>query len=227
MASDTIRRLFFTPPIAVARLGASTTPMEAFDWVVGDPHTIAETRVRPAWTLDVDAQGAVTPRMPDTLIVRDGPLQRPVAPFLELWAMVGDGAPSQWLPQPVTPALLAANGAAEAQLSFRVTALNRKASRRTGNAALRFGTFPPVDVRADDHRRVELRGESPPDAARRMIPAGRFISLGQVQVLRPRTQPANEPWSGIVRVDVVRLRLTPGRGRIYGPPAAVTAQPPQ
>jgi hypothetical protein len=225
MASDTIRRLFFTPPIAVARLGASTTPMEAFDWVVGDPHTIAETRVRPAWTLDVDAQGAVTPRMPDTLIVRDGPLQRPVAPFLELWAMVGDGAPSQWLPQPVTPALLAANGTAEAQLSFRVTALNRKASRRTGNAALRFGTFPPVDVRADDHRRVELRGESPPDAARRMIPAGRFISLGQVQVLRPRTQPANEPWSRIVRVDVVRLRLTPGRGRIYGPPAAVTAQP--
>jgi hypothetical protein len=147
MASDTIRRLFFTPPIAVARLGASTTPMEAFDWVVGDPHTIAETRVRPVWTLDVDAQGAVTPRMPDTLIVRDGPLQRPVAPFLELWAMVGDGAPSQWLPQPVTPALLAANGAAEAQLSFRVTALNRKASRRTGNAALRFGTFPPVEVR--------------------------------------------------------------------------------
>jgi hypothetical protein len=60
-----------------------------------------------------------------------------------------------------------------------------------------------------------------------MIPAGRFISLGQVQVLRPRTQPAKEPWSGIVRVDVVRLRLTPGRGRIYGPPAAVTAQPPQ
>ena len=227
MASDTIRRLFFTPPIAVARLGASTTPMEAFDWVVGDPHTIAGTRVRPAWTLDVDAQGAVTPRMPDTLIVRDGPLQRPVAPFQELWAMVGDGAPSQWLPQPVTPALLATNGAAEAQLSFRITALNRKASRRTGNAALRFGTFPPVDVRADDHRRVELRGESPPDAARPMIPAGRFISLGQVQVLRPRTQPANEPWSGIVRVDVVRLRLTPGRGRIYGPPAAVTAQPPQ
>jgi hypothetical protein len=27
-------------------------------------------------------------------------------------------------------------------------------------------------------------------------------------------------------VDVVRLRVTPGRGRIYGPPAAVTSQPP-
>ena len=225
MAGDTIRRLFFTPPIALARLGGSTTPMDAFDWVVGDPHTIAETRVRPTWTLIVDSQGGVTPQLPDKLSVRDGPLLRPVAPFLELWAMTGDGAPSEWLPQPVTPALLAANGTGESQASFRVTALNRKAARRTGNAALRFGTFPPVDVRADDHRVVELRGESPPDAPRRMIPAGRFIPLGQVQVLRPTAQPANQPWSGIVRVDVVRLRVTPARGRIYGPPAAVTAQP--
>jgi len=112
MAADTIRRLFFTPPIAIARLGASTTPMDAFDWVVGDPHTIAETRVRPTWTLVVDAQGAVIPRMPATLTLRDGPLLRPVAPFLELWAMAGDGPPSQWGPRPVTPELLAANGPA-------------------------------------------------------------------------------------------------------------------
>src|SRR3954447_2508300 len=113
MASDTIRRLFFTPPVAIARLGASTTPMKAFDWVVDDPHTIAETRVRPTWTLDVDQEGAVTPRMSDALVVRDRPLVRPVAPFLELWAMTGDGPPSDWLTQPVTPALLAANGTAE------------------------------------------------------------------------------------------------------------------
>jgi hypothetical protein len=64
MAEDSIRRLFFAPPTAIARLGGSTTPLEAFDWVVGDPHTIAETRVRPTWTLDVDQEGAVTPRMP-------------------------------------------------------------------------------------------------------------------------------------------------------------------
>jgi len=30
MAADTIRRLFFTPPIAIARLGGSSTPLEAF-----------------------------------------------------------------------------------------------------------------------------------------------------------------------------------------------------
>jgi hypothetical protein len=52
MAEDTVRRLFFVPPVAIARLGGSTTPMDAFDWVGGDPHTIAETRIGPAWTLD-------------------------------------------------------------------------------------------------------------------------------------------------------------------------------
>ena len=46
MASDTIRRLLFTPPVAVARLGGSTTPMVAFSWGPGDPHTVAETRRR-------------------------------------------------------------------------------------------------------------------------------------------------------------------------------------
>jgi len=226
MAEDSIRRLFFVPPVAIARLGESTTPMAAFDWVVGDPHTIAETRVRPTWTLVVDQEGQAVPTMPDALVVRDGRLLRPVAPFLELWAMTGDGPPSAGPPPPVTAALLAATGPAEARRSSRVAALNRRAARRTGIPALRFGTFPPLDVRADDHRVVPLRGESPPDAPRRMIPAGRSIPLGQVQVLRPREQPAGEPWSAVVRVDVVRLRVTPGRGRVYGPPAALTAQPP-
>ena len=220
MGTDTIRRLMFTPPVAVARLGGSTTPMDAFDWAPGDPHTVYETRVHPAWTLVVAADGTVTPVLPDALVVRDGPLLRPVAPFLELWALVGDGAPGQWQPAPVTPALLAANGVGEADVTFTVTAVNAKAARRTGDPALRFGTFPPVAVRADQHAAVDLRGESPSGATPPMIPAGRFIRLGSVQVTRPSTRPPDAPWPEDVRVDVLRLRFTPGPGRVYGPPVA-------
>ena len=81
MSADTIRKLLFAPSIAVARLGGSTNPMDALDWAAGDPHTIAETRIRPTWTLDVDASGRVTVRRPTELAVRDGALHRPVAPF--------------------------------------------------------------------------------------------------------------------------------------------------
>ncbi|MGH8933053.1 MAG: hypothetical protein ACRDZO_21110 [Egibacteraceae bacterium] len=226
MAEHTIRRIFLTPPVAIARLGGSLTPLVAFEWARGDPHTIAETRIRPAWTLDVLPDGTVAPRMPATIVVRDGALLRPVAPFLELWALTGDGPPQALAAVPVTPDLLASNGASERDLTFTVEAMNLKAARRTGRASLRFGTFPPVEARGDDHRALQLLGSSPPATPQPMIPVGRFIPLGQVQVLRPVAQPADQPWSSAVRVDVVRLRFTPARGRFYGPPGAAQVQPP-
>lgn len=47
---------------------------------------------------------------------RDGSLLRPLAPYLELWALVGDGSPSALAAAPVTPALLEANGAQETSI---------------------------------------------------------------------------------------------------------------
>jgi hypothetical protein len=225
MAADTIRRLFFTPPIAIARLGGSSTPLEAFGWGPGDPHTIGETRIRPAWSFNVDALGTVTAFLPTELHLRDGALQRPVAPFLELWALTGDGPAASWVPTAVTPALLAANGIDESNVTFTVTAMNMKAARRTGKSSLRFGTFPPVALAASEHGAVSLNGESPPDADQPMIPRGRHIPLGRVQVMRPQPQPAADVVPPEVRLDVLRLRYTPAKGLFYGPPQAATAQP--
>jgi hypothetical protein len=226
VAADTIRRIFFNPSVAIARVGGSLTPLDAFDWGPGDPHTVAETRVLPAWTLDVRTDGSVSPRLPERLALRDGPLLRPLAPFLELWAMTGDGGPADWVPRPVTIALLAANGATTASLTFTIDAMNRKAERRGPRGAgqspslLRFGTFPPVRVRGNSHTAVQLLGTSPPEATRPMIPRGRNVPLGRLQVLRPVPQPASPRWPDGVRIDVVRVRFTPARGRFYGPPAA-------
>lgn len=227
MAEDSIRRIFFTPSVAIARLGGSLTPLDAFDWGPGDPHTVAETRIRPAWTLDVRTDGSVVPRLPRRLILRDGALLRPVAPFLELWALTGDAQSiADLTPLPVTTALLAANGATTASLGFTVEAMNRKAERRSPRGAgidpahLRFGTFPPATVPGNDHRGIDLLATSPPDAPRPMIPRGRNIPLGRFQVLRPAPQPAAPPWPAEIRIDVVRVRFTPARGRFYGPPAA-------
>ena len=226
MAADMIRHLFFAPSIAVARLGASTTPMDTFTWGPGDPH-IAETRIRADWTLDVDAIGNVTARLPDELVLRDGPWHRPVAPFLELWALVGEGPTSNaWTPTPVTLNLLAANNLTPSDITFSVTAMNRKAARRSGLPTLRFGTFPPIILTGDDHTPVLLRGISPPDATHPMIPAGSYIPLGHVQVLRTQPQPDQHPFPDTLRLDVVRLRFTPAAGWCYGPPAASQTTPP-
>jgi hypothetical protein len=229
-----IQSIFFNPPLSVARLGGSSVPMDAFSWIASEePHLIGETQIRPEWTLDVQSDGGIVPRKPDRLVLKDEGKIRPVAPFLELWCDVGDaGDQANWTRQPLTSTLLAAEGFDLSGLTFTVTAMNRKASRRTGNPAHRFGTFPPVTITGNDHAPNALRGSSPPVAVGQvpMIPADRFIPLGSVQVIRPGRQPAESEgvlWAGAVNVETIRLRFTPARGEFFGPPGSEqVVQPP-
>ena len=228
--ADIIQEVFINPPLVVARLGGGSVPQDSYRWAESpNPRSSAQTVVVPDWSLTVEADGSVSPRMPRSLRFRDGGLIRPVAPFFEVWARVGASGSSAatWRDVPVTPALLTAQGVALADVRFRITAINGKAARRTGNAALRFGTFPPMEVRADNNRRVPLLASSPPGIARPMIPPTRNIPLGSVQVIRSRPQPASgaTPWADKVNVEVLRMRFTPARGHVYGPPASAGAQP--
>lgn len=236
--AEIIQKIFINPPIAIARLGGSTTPQDAYHWVISpNPRSSGETTIERDWSLSVRTDGTVEPTMPDRLILRDDALIRPVCPFFELWALMGEPGsdPATWKDVEVTPALLAQHGADLNDLLVRVNAQNRKAARRTLNEEMGFGTFPPVEIRGDNHAVVPLLATSPPGvpATRRLIPSGRNIPLGAFQVLRSRAQPAPgaTPWSEeangrpLVNVEVIRFRFTPARGRFYGPPAAALPQP--
>jgi hypothetical protein len=223
--APTIQRIFVDPPIAIARLGGSDTPQDAYRWVESrNPRSDGNTVIDPWWTLDVMDDGSVGPRMPTNVRFRDGELIRPVAPFFEIWASLGEaGSPSsKWRDHPLTPALLRAFGADETAVTILIEAKNRKAARRIVNPELVFGTFPPISVRADDHNVHALLGVNPPDAAIPMIPRGRNIPLGRIQVMRSRKQPgrATVAWASAVDVEVIRFRFTPARGCFYGPPEA-------
>ncbi|HEY9404978.1 MAG TPA: hypothetical protein VIQ24_20165 [Pyrinomonadaceae bacterium] len=228
--AEIIQAIFITPPIVIARLGGSTTPQEAFKWVdTPNPRGEGETTIAPDWSLTVQADGSVEPFMPEALRFRDGALIRPVCPFLELRALMGEpgSAPATWREELLTPTLLSAHGATLNDLVFQIDARNLKAARRTANPAVGFGTFPPLQVRASDNTQTPILAVSPPTgtAADRMIPPGRNIPLGSFQVMRSRQQPASGSvdWAEAVRVDVIRCRFTPARGLVYGPPQ--TAQP--
>ncbi|HEX8355488.1 MAG TPA: hypothetical protein VF611_21450, partial [Pyrinomonadaceae bacterium] len=230
--AETIQSLFITPPIAIARLGGSTTPQVAFKWVESpNPRSSGETTVAPDWSLTVQADGTVEPVNPENVVLqfRDGALIRPVCPFFEVWALLGDSTsdPSTWHEEPLTPALLAAHGATSDDLVFQVNAQNWKASRRTHNPALQFGTFPSLQVRASDNSPALILAVSPPDldGQSRMIPPGRSIPFGSFQVMKSRPQPAegSTDWPKELNVEVIRFRFTPAQGHMYGPPQ--TAQP--
>ena len=223
--APTIQALFIDPPIAVARLGGSTAPQDAYCWADAiNPRSDGNTVIMPWWTFEVLSDATVDPRMPTTIRLRDGDLIRPVAPFFEIWALVGErgSPPSQWQEEPLTPKLLRRSGVDEAVLTIEIDAKNRKAARRRSDDALVFGTFPPVSIKGDDHNVYALLGTSPPNAANPMIPPGRSIPLGNVQIMRSREQPkrGTTPWADAVNVEIIRFRFTPARGDFYGPPQA-------
>ena len=229
--AEIIQEIFITPPIAIARLGGGTTPQDSYRWVESpNPRSNGETTIAPDWSLTVQADGTVAPVMPTLLQFRDGSLIRPVCPFFELWALVGEpgSAPATWREVPVTPALLTAQGATLNNLVFQIDAKNLKVARRTSNPDLRFGTFPPVQVRGDNNSPTPILAVSPPGiaASRRMIPSGRSIPLGSFQVMKSRPQPApgSTPWTEAVNVELIRFRFTPARGHSYGPPQAAQPQ---
>src|SRR5690349_17860240 len=128
-----IEEIFFLPPMAVARLGGSDVPLVSYTWLE-DPslHGAGLTVISPSVSLEVLADGAVHPFVPAAIQFRDGDKFRPVAPFLELWVR------SNGTEQPVTLKWMNDNKAALTDIQYTVTAANRKAARRSGDAACAF-----------------------------------------------------------------------------------------
>jgi hypothetical protein len=220
-----IQELFCDPPIVIARLGGSTTPLASYTWAdPPNPRADSTTVIMPDWSFNVLPDGSLEPFKPDLIRFRDGNLIRPVCPFIEIWARVGDPGSdrSSWKEVPLTLALITGEKADESALLFVIDARNAKAARRRQDANLIFGTFPPVEIRGDQHMAVPLNATSPLFAAQPMIPRDRSLPLGSAQVIRPRSQPAPgaAPWPDSINLEVIRIRFTPAEGLFYGPPQA-------
>lgn len=227
-----LTRIYILPPAAVARLGASSRPLENFEWRT-DPtiHGAAQTVIEPATTLDVADDGSVTPYLPGMIRFRDGPNLRPTAPFFELWAVVQfrnddppevlrefGAKPEELRDLPLTATLLRLMGATTAGIAYQIRLGNHKAARRTGDDANGFEVV--LKVKGDDHERKPLLAFTPPrPGLDPLVSPDRPIQLGSFQVLRPIRRVDLG-----VNLDVLRFRYTPGRGEVYGPPSAIEAR---
>ncbi len=227
--AEIIQEIFCDPPIVIARLGGSTTPLAAYSWAPSpNPRNDDDTVIVPDWSFDILPDGSLSPFLPSDIRFRDGTLIRPVCPFIEIWARIGAPGSGRelWREVPLTEALLKAAGGDRSALTFTIDARNAKAARRVPNPDLTFGLFPSVQIRGDQHDPVALLATNPPAVARPMIPQGRNIPLGSVRVIRPRPNPATpQGWPDTIDLDVIRLRFTPGLGRFYGPKEAANLTP--
>jgi hypothetical protein len=146
-----VRDVFFRPPLAVARLGASATPLDNFEWR-DDPtiHGAARTVIEPAITLEVAPDGSTVPYRPSLIRFRDGGALRPVAPFFELWARIEYTADD---PEVADDGMQAAAGAGDPAAgapnpdvasSKAGAALRSPASRRSTTGGAAKAPNPPV-----------------------------------------------------------------------------------
>jgi hypothetical protein len=219
---DRILDIFFVPPLAIARLGSSDQPLEAFDWVEDTASAGgARTTIAPAATLLVSDEGEVSAYLPSEIRFKDeGNRIRPVAPFFELWATLQSQADGSRREVPLTGSMLKEMNIPLDAIRYTVIAGNNKAQSRTNAAETSFRA--EVDATAADHSRKTLAAISPHTADQEpLVLPDKPIPLGSFQVMRPR--PETEDIGGDqVNLDILRVRYTPARGEVYGPPGTIS-----
>jgi len=199
-----IRELRILPPLAIGRLGSSPDPVVNYT-IDDNPDQPLEFReIKPRETLLVDAY---TGEIADSFIPKEITFKdeaqriRPVAPFLEVFAVTDRGELV-----PLTLDLLHGMELGPEAVSWKVRVANRKAARRTGD--------PRDAVSAEvnwfsHHHASRLEGHSP-----HFISKTACIAFGHVRYIRPN---ANFPQ--------IRLRFMPAQGLIYGPNHAPPRSP--
>jgi hypothetical protein len=190
-----IRELRILPPFAIARLGSAREPLVNYT-IDDDPDLPLEFRgIQARETFVVDpATGEISGSfLPDEIAFKDEQERiRPVAPFLEVFAVTDDDELV-----PLTTDMLAKMGLGPGDLAWNVRLANRKVARRTGNekdaVAAESGWF-------SHHEVTWLEGHSP-----NFVSEEASINFGQVRYIKPNDQ-----------FPEIRLRFTPAQGLIYG-----------
>ena len=200
-----IEQLWLYPPMAFARLGGSDEPLECFYWGEDDnsPRGTGKTTIVPGLTLSVDEHGMVSSYIPQAIRFKDGDKFRPVCPFFELHARWRDGTNTVH-EGPVTESLLSDERLSLTNLSWEVAVANLKPFHMSQDPDTRIEAL--LQLPGNNVAKTPLLGMAPTGAANPLLPHGRHIPLGAVQLTR-----SNEAFPGL------RLRFSPAPGNFYGP----------
>jgi hypothetical protein len=199
-----IEKIWLYPPLALARVGGSSEPLEAFFWGPNDVSTngSGQTTILPAETLRIDSRGRLSAYTPARIVFKDDDGFRPVCPFFELHGRWGDG--DRWVEGPLTKEVLDAHGCSASDLEWTVSVANLKAYHMCQDPGAKVSAT--LTLKGSDTKPLMLEGRSPDDVPEPLVPYPHKIILGSVQLTRPTTE-----------FPEFRLRFTPGKGKFYGP----------
>ncbi len=191
-----ITALRILPPLAIGRLGSAPTPLDNYTVELDPANPLGFRQITPAATLIVDeVTGEISGTHTAEMVqFREKDQIRPVAPFLEVFAVTGKDKL-----EPLTLELLAKHKVSAQDISWQVRVANRKVFRRTADkhdiVKAKTAWFSGHEPRAlEGHCHNFIRRED-------------YIHFGSVRYIRPTPD-----------FPEIRLRFTPATGLIYGPP---------
>jgi hypothetical protein len=193
----TIREIRLLPSFAIARVGSAPMPLDNYTLEEDPAHPLGYRRIKGAPTLIVDnTTGEIArTRTPETVEFKSEGRVRPVAPFVEAFALTEAGDL-----EPLTLPMLQREGLDAGNLRWRVEVQNRKVFRRTRD---------PRDIVSADTGWFDAHAQQPLAGQCDNFVAGAAIPFGTVRYICPN--------GGFPEI---RLRFTPGHGLIYGPNVA-------
>jgi hypothetical protein len=208
MPNIEIKELRILPPIAIGRLGSSESPMDAYTLTVNDERPLDFRTIVPEESLLIDKHtGEIKKYTPKKVIFKDAGdphkkngTVRPVAPFLEVFAILQDNSTSPPVVNPtlvpLTLDLLCETGHDLSDISWHVSMANIKLFRRTKN---KDDKIDATIKKITTHAQLPLIGEC------KNFRKGKTLPLGHVQFIKPTE-----------KFPQIRFRFTPGPGRVYG-----------
>lgn len=195
----TIKQLRILPPFAIGRLGSATgEPMDNYsfdldiDPQLEKPLGYRQIRAQPTLTVNKNTGEIEREHTPTALEFKRGDQIRPVAPFLEVFAVTDKDELV-----PLTVDLLEQQGLTVKDISWQVRVQNRKIVRRTEDQ------HDLVHAKIEwfsNHQSHTLKGECD-----NFVPRA-FVNFGSVRFIKPNDE-----------FPEIRLRFTPAAGLIYGP----------
>jgi len=197
-----IRELRILPPFAIGRLGSAKEPMDNYTIEDNPKEPLGYRKIVPAKTLKVrESTGEIAgAAIPKSITFKTGGRIRPVAPFLEVFAVVEKlGAGKKVFEElvPLDAALLRKVGVSQSKVEWKVSVANLKVMRRTGDPD--DGVTANTGWFSDNDRHVLL------GSCKNFVRGGR-INFGHVRFIKPNK-----------KFGEIRLRFTPAHGLIYGP----------
>jgi hypothetical protein len=195
----TIKALRILPPFAIGRLGSASEPMDNYSFDLDIDHAsekpldYRQIKAQPTLIVNENSGEIESQHVPTTLEFKQGGNIRPVAPFLEVFAVTDN---DQLVP--LTLSLLRKHGLTVKDVAWQVTVSNRKVVRRTEDE------HDLVHAKLDwfsNHRSHTLKGKCDHFVAKESS-----VNFGSVRFIKPNNQ-----------FPEIRLRFTPAAGLIYGP----------